>query len=322
MTLLTSQLLSVPAIWYRSSNPRTIYNVFRVFSTACLRVEKLKKEQSLRGQSQSYKQTSANDWVVAVIKGADERTPRWRHLCALGGLLIGLKSPDGPSVSLSCSVTVEEAIIKAVNASLHDSGIEHVEVNNTLACVLGNVHDLLDQHQKRLFDFGRLLPRLINAIYVSKDCLHSGFFLSTIDADVIQHGASKFGWPLHSPSFFQLQQLSTGPLFSVLGSLSRFVAFAVEEAYPSDCLAKTTTDLAGFTRCLCVQWRQNKLSEIDSAEESTYLAQETVRESLPLLWRVLRSSMFSAIVILKSLLGRTVTDTRLPQDIGEFSVAL
>ena len=77
------------------------------------------------------------------------------------------------------------------------------------------------------------------------------------------------------------------------------------------------TDLSAFTRSLCVQWRQNKLSEIDITEESMFLSEESLRTTIPLLWRVLNSSMYAIVIVLRSLLGRVLGDNRIPNEDGK-----
>jgi len=108
----------------------------------------------------------------------------------------------------------------------------------------------------------------------------------------------------------------SGPLMSALGSLSRLTACSVEQVQQVDLLLRALADMSNFARCLCVQWRLNKLSEIDHAEEPVYLNDETMRTTLPRLWRVLRSSLFSIVTILRALLGRVLNDPNMPLDKG------
>lgn len=49
-------------------------------------------------------------------------------------------------------------------------------------------------------------------------------------------------------------------------------------------------------------------------KESIYLSEETLKATIPILWRVLKSIMFTIIIVLRSLLGRLLGDKRIPAD--------
>ena len=232
----------------------------------------------------------------------------------MGGLLLGLATQDGERLSLSVKHTIEGAIVKAVNLALRDSASDNPLAVKTLAVVLSHVFDLLGENHKHELDHDLLLPRLCHSAFFDIEGLHSGYFLGTMDADVIQATSSKFDWSTKSATYTRVQRVASGPLFESLGSMSRLIAFSAENVENLDLLAVMIQDISAFARCLCVQWRQNKLSEIDITEETTFLSDETLRTSLPLLWRVLKSSMFASIVILRSVLGRALRDSKLPMD--------
>ena len=63
-----------------------------------------------------------------------------------------------------------------------------------------------------------------------------------------------------------------------------------------------------FVRTLLVQWRQNKLSEVDPSEESEFLDAESLKTSIPDLWRLLRATMFSITIVLRAVLARVLND--------------
>lgn len=255
--------------------------------------------------------SGADEWAVAVVKGTDGgSSPRWRHLCVLAGLLIGFDGRD--KISASLRRKLESATIKAVNLALQDGETANELARNSVAMVLSHVFDLLGNAEKMILDHDGLLPILYQAPLFSKDGLHSGYFLSNIDADILQKGDMKFEWSSKSSTYVQCQRMATGPLISSLGSLSRLTAFSVEHIQNVDFIPTMVKDLSNFTRSLCVQWRQNKLSEIDITEETSFLTDDALRTTLPILWRVLKSSMFAIVIMLRPLLGRVLGDPRLP----------
>lgn len=251
------------------------------------------------------------------MKGADDRSPRWRHLCVLAGLLIGFQRRGKESISTSLQRKLQIATIKAVNLALQEGEASNELAGNSIAMMLCHVFDLLSDSEKMNLDSNLLLSILIHASFFSKEGLQYGYFLSTIDSDVIQRGGMKFDWSTKSSTYVQCQRMTTGPLIASLGSLSRLTAFCVENVQNADLLSNMITSLSAFTRSLLVQWRQNKLSEIDITEESMYLSEESLRTTLPLLWRVLRSTMFAVVIVLRSLLFRVLGDNRMPADGGK-----
>ena len=220
---------------------------------------------------------------------------------------------------MSLRGTLENAVVTAANLALEEVERSNELVTSSIAIMLASVFDLLNRSHKENINYDLLLPILVQGPYFSKEGLYSGYLLSTTDVDVVQTDGSKFDWSTMSSTYVQLQRVASGPLVSSLGSLSRLTAVSVEKVQDIELLVVVMDDLSAFTRSLRIQWRQNKLSEIDIMEEAIFLSNETLRTSLPLLWRVLKSSMFAIVVILQSLLGRTIRDTKMPLDTGEGS---
>ena len=227
------------------------------------------------------------------------------------GLLIGFEGRSQHTISATLRKKLEIATVKAANPSLLDGEAANEFAGNSIALMLGQVFDTLSYTQKSMLNHDLLLPILYHAPFSMKDGLHSGYFLSTIDADILQTKEMKFDWSRTSPTYIQCQRMATGPLITSLGSLSRLIAFSVEHVRDVDILLTMLADLVVFTRSLCVQWRQNKLSEIDVTEEKSFLGNETLTGTMPLLWNVLRSTIFAVVIILRSLLGRTLEDARM-----------
>ncbi|KAK4695620.1 hypothetical protein P7C71_g2161, partial [Lecanoromycetidae sp. Uapishka_2] len=313
VTLLTSQLLSAPSIWQRPDGLRTTLRILSIFNSAAIQ---LVHQEDSPVSSSSLPTRSAlgrEEWAIAVIKGADERSPRWRHLCVLAGLLIGFEGRRQQALSTSLRKTLESATVKAVNLALQEEGPSTDFVSNSIAIVLSHVFDLLSDWEKMNLNHDLLLPILYHAPFFAKEGLHSGYFLSTIDADVVQDAGRKFDWSAKSSTYVQCQRMATGPLVSSLGSLSRLIAFSVEKIQNVELLFTMIKELVSFTRILGVQWQQNKLCEIDITDEATFLSNETLKTTLPLLWRVLKSTMFAIVITLRSLLGRLLGDATIAE---------
>lgn len=318
LTLLTTQLLSAPAIWSRPPGLHTAVRVLSVFNSAGIQVLKNEQSSLVTNHFSSRTNLAKEDWIIAVIKGADERTPRWRHLLALSGLLLGFEGQERRGISDSLRMKLESAIVKALNLALqeNESGDE-VAVNGLIMAVC-HFFSLLSEHHKNGINYNILLPRLSWAPFFSTEGLHFGYFLSAMDADIVEGPSRKFDWSVKSSTYLQVQRIGSSPLIASLGSLSRVIAYSIGHVQNMELLPALIDDISAFTKSLCIQWRQNKLSEIDLKEETMYLSDEAIHTSLPLIWRVLKSSMFSIVVILKSLLERVIEDARVPMDSGKY----
>lgn len=119
---------------------------------------------------------------------------------------------------------------------------------------------------------------------------------------------------MKSSSFHQVKNLTARPLLSSMGSLSRLMAHAAEAVTNPWLIQTMVDDLASFTKSVATQWRQNKLSHIDASDEQASLHDETLRTTLPVLWKLLKSSLFTTVIVLKSVLGRVLNDRVLAAD--------
>lgn len=318
VTLLTSQLLSAPSIWQRPDGLRTTIGILSIFNSAAIHLVQSEDSPEANRPNLARQGLGREEWAVAVVKGADDRSPRWRHLCVLTGLLIGFEGRGKQSIPRLLRRKLENATVKAVNLALQEGEASNEVAGNSIGMMLSHVFDLLSDGEKMNLDSNLLLPILIHSPFFSKEGLQYGYFLSTIDSDVVQRRGMKFDWSPKSSTYVQCQRMATGPLIASLGSLSRLIAFCVETVSNMDLLSNMVTDLSAFSRSLCVQWRQNKVSEIDVTEESLYLSEESLKATMPLLWRVLQSTMFAVIIVLRSLLGRVLGDNRMPADGAPF----
>ena len=247
-------------------------------------------------------------WLKAVVHGADEKSPRWKHVLVIGGLLLGFENHDRNGLPKTLRRTLESAMIKATNLALQE--VKDVEDSSraSIPMALGYVFDVLDASAKTQIQHDLLLPLLVETMLYSKLGLRWGYFLGTMDVDVLQDANGKFGWSPNSLSYSHVQQMASSPVFSSLGGLSRLAGFCISKVKDKGLVQKTSEDLAAFTRSLCVQWRQNKLSEVDITEEQVYLNDASMRESLPLLWQILKSTLFAVVIMETSLLGRVIGD--------------
>lgn len=278
------------------------------FNTAAVTILHNEEQDEPRTPASRRTGLDREAWVKAVVGGADEKSPRWRHLLLLGGVLLGFEGQNRQGLPITMKTKLESALVKAAQLSLQERDPQDRLAGYCVVFVLNHCFELLSDFERTQIDYDVLLPAAIEATYFSPEGLEAGYFLGAIDRDVKQVDGQKFNWSPKSPTFVHVREVTAKPLISSLGPLSRLIAHAVENARDPDHASTAVDSLATLVRTLIVQWRQNKLSEVDAAEEAEFLDQETVKETLPTLWRLLRTSMFSTVIVLRAVLGRTLND--------------
>lgn len=263
---------------------------------------------------------SIQEWVRAVIKGADERSLPSQHLLVLGGLLIGFGGQDEDFLSTALGCDVQSAFVKALNLSVVETPATDEVLLSSITLALNHAFAYISDLERSNIDYDRVLPILMNSTLHSNDGLRSGYFLGAADAEIKQISNKQFNWPKGSGSFRQIETTLSSPLVSSLGPLSRLIAHTIEQVRDPWLVMSAVEDLADFSRRLLAQWRQNKLSEIDASEEAEFLHEEARRETVPAMWRLLKATLFAVVVVLRSATGRVMGDGVLAADDSEVAL--
>ncbi|KAF4553399.1 Hypothetical protein D9617_7g031260 [Elsinoe fawcettii] len=320
VTLLLSQILDAPALWTRPDGLRFCLSFMGVFHSAVKRVIQGDIDAAERKEKnrQSYQipdepRIPLVQWVRAVLEGLDDRSPRSRHLLALGGILVGLGHDEDNFATSAIKLAVQEAFVKATNASLHDRNEDELG-QQVVALTLNHAFPYLSDFERSRLDYDELLPLLMQALLHSPEGLRSGYFLQAIDTEVHQATGTQFNWSASSGTYHQVRKMLSGPLVQSMGALSRLIAHAAENVKDSWLVSSMVDDVAEFAGNMHKSWRHNKLSEIDTADEEQYLTPEARQTTLPELWRLLRSSLFALVIVLRSAVGRLLADRTLGSD--------
>ena len=96
-----------------------------------------------------------------------------------------------------------------------------------------------------------------------------------------------------------------------MGPLARLIAYTLGNVNDTSLLQQISQDLLTLTSTLDRLWRHIKLSEVHISEESIYLDKTTIERTIPQLWRMLRSILFSVTVVLRAVLDRVINDSSL-----------
>ncbi|KAI5362267.1 hypothetical protein Slin15195_G059180 [Septoria linicola] len=320
VTLLTSQLLSAPAIWAHPEGLRScmrMISVFHAASQALIKHENAVKDKvpdAEFSQLQHERTLAKDDWIEAVIKGADDHSPRWRHLLAIAGLLLGFGAAEDEQISNAMRHKLGSALVTAANLALEET-LEY----NKLGCggislVLNHCFPVLSNYERSKLDYDLLLPVLMKTTFHSAEGLQSAYFLGALDRDILVTGNGKLRWPDDSTSFQQISQLSSGPLVKSLGPLARLIGHTIEQVREYWLVTAALDDLSNFGKTLITQWRQNRLSGVEVSEQIEYLDEHTITTTAPALFRLLQSVLFSSVIIMRSVLGRMLGDSSLASD--------
>lgn len=320
VTLLTSQLLVAPAIWNRPDGLAICLRIISIFNTAAITVQRFELESSQSVQPQQGGGISCDDWATAVVKGADEKSPRWKHLLVIGGVLLGMEAQGRQGVSTGLRLTLENALVTATNLALVDPARDGILGAESIVLTLNHTFELLSNGIRGLLNYDLLAPLLIH-VMLGTEGYHGAYFIGAVDTDVRPAPNNQFEFSARSPSFFNLQRVASKPLITSMGPLSRLVAHSITHLQDSSQISIILDDLMAFTSTLATQWRRNKLSELDPTEVDVFLTQETSRVTFPVLWQLLKSAMFATTVILRSIIGRSLVDPVLASDVAIPSIA-
>ncbi|KAF7888867.1 hypothetical protein EAF00_009167 [Botryotinia globosa] len=313
ISLLTSHLLTAPAIWNNTDGLRLCLRIISVFNTAAITV--CKNEVESRNEQPPYDAyqprkgggIGSDDWARSVIKGADERSPRWQHILVIAGVLLGMENGGRHGLSSGLRSTLERALVTAVNLALENPMRDGILAAESIVLALNHAFPLLSDGVRAGLNYDSLVMIMVRSV-TALEGYQDGVFLQYIDGDVKQVPGDKFDWSSKSPSFIQLQKQASSPILSSMGPLSRLIAHAIENMTNPLLAIEIREHLLSFSGRLLEGWKRNKLSEIDPSEEAAFLTPETLQMTAPVLWQVLKSAMFATVVILQGLVGRTMLD--------------
>jgi hypothetical protein len=292
-----------------------------VFHSAMLAIIKKEDEAAIQDQTLDYtafpspeEPLPREEWMRAVIKGADERSMRWKHMMVLGGLLVGAGSVDEERLSSSMRTTLEHSLVQATNLAI-------VEVRNgdelgaqCVTLALNHSFPFLSDYERSQLDYSLLLPILVGSAFFSSEGLQAAYFLGAVDLDITELPDKSLNWSPKSMSYFQIEKILSRPLVTALGPLSRLIAHAVENVSNPWTIQTMIDDLAGFTKSLLTQWRQCRLSNIEAHVETQVFGKESLEVTIPGLWRLLRVTLFGLVIVLRGAVGRILNDPILAAD--------
>jgi hypothetical protein len=148
-----------------------------------------------------------DDWIRAIVVGADDRSQRWKHLVVLGGLLIGIGNLEEKGMDLywasAMRKRVEAALVRATNLALtevRDRSEADGLGGQTITLVLNHCFGCIADVERTHIDYDLLLPVLIATAYYSNEGFQSAYFLGGLDLDVRVTQSGKLDWSVSTCS--------------------------------------------------------------------------------------------------------------------------
>jgi hypothetical protein len=158
ITILTGQLLTAPALWHRPEGLQTCLRLMGVFHSAILALLRREEEDAIDSQSQWYPTPTQgipkDAWIKAVLKGADEKSPAWKHVMVISGLLLGVGQREDERLSPSIRDTLEQALVSSVNQALQEirSGEEELAAH-CVTLALNHTFGTISDFERSLIDY-------------------------------------------------------------------------------------------------------------------------------------------------------------------------
>ena len=297
-------------------------------------------ELEVRGEAGAM---GVQEWITAVVKGANRNVPRWKHILLLGGVLSAIRDGwdgqggkgksgaggvaggvgGGGNAYLIPRVTrrsLEDAFCRAVNLSVESGsaaatapgggisakpgkGLE----SDVLSLILSHSINHLSPRATTLIDYDALLPVVVRSIFYSSEGFQSGYFLSKIENDVVMRDGL-LSWPAKSNSLLELQHRLSRPLFTSMSSVARLASTCVRESKSPGSIHILLDRMNEFTQTLTAQWNMTRLSGVSLVDEPRLIDPESRRATMPVVWQMLKMFLFTAVLVVSEVSTRLVKE--------------
>ncbi|KAF8455413.1 hypothetical protein BGX38DRAFT_1168767 [Terfezia claveryi] len=316
VTLLTTQILTAPAVWTSPDPLHASLQVFGTFQSATLG----KMELEVRGEAGAM---GVQEWITAVVKGANRNVPRWKHILLLGGVLSAIRDGRDGQGGKGKSGTGGVAggvggggnaylIPRVTRRSLEDAFCRAVNLrkdleSDVLSLILSHSINHLSPRAKMLIDYDALLLVVVRSIFYSSEGFQSGYFLSKIENDVVMKDGL-LSWPAKSNSLLELQHRLSRPLFTSMSSVARLASMCVRESKSPGSIHILLDRMNEFTQTLTAQWNMTRLSGVSLVDEPRLLDPESRRATMPVVWQILKMVLFTAVLVVSEVSARLIKE--------------
>lgn len=119
----------------------------------------IREEKSNVEAERTYTRLSLDDWIAAVVQGANrkaagaERGAAWREALVLGGLLLAFRSTDGEVLCRRSRKLIVGVLVEKVNAAAQEVAGPDDLGGHALSLLLNYTFGLLEEREKAAFDW-------------------------------------------------------------------------------------------------------------------------------------------------------------------------
>lgn len=96
---------------------------------------------------------SLEEWVTAAVKGANERSQRWKHLMVLGGLRLGLEGNEELESPSTLKRKLDNAFVKAINLAIEETKNGEELGAHAIALVINHTFPVLPDFERSQIDY-------------------------------------------------------------------------------------------------------------------------------------------------------------------------
>lgn len=313
--VLTSQLLTARAIWHRPDGLRTAIRIISIYNTAATRVHEHEhgNEPTTANGPREGGGLQCDEWTRAIVKGADDRSRRWQHLLVLTGVLMGMEGNDKRALSRSLRNTLETAVVTAANLAFDQHMADGPLAGPSIVMSLNFAFPLLSDFHRTQINCNALLPVAIRSV-TGEEGFRGAQFLEAIGREAVETPGNIISWPATSSSFNALRDMDQRPLVGNLGPLCKLAGFAIQNATDTRVVLEAQESLLLFSRRVLDTWQHMACSDIDPATEGSRLSLETLQQTWPVLWQVLKKLLFGIVAVLQPMVSRSLLDPNMFND--------
>jgi hypothetical protein len=176
ISLLTNQLLVAPALWHRPEGLQTCLRLMGVFHSAAVQLLRREEQDAQDSQAQLYQTPQRGmekeAWVRAVMKGADEKSPTWKHTIVAAGLLLGFGAPEDERLGWSLRHSIDQLLVQSVNISLGQIRQEGDEIaGHCITLALNHTFAMLPDFERSILDYNVSVSRLVWKMLTIEDVI-------------------------------------------------------------------------------------------------------------------------------------------------------
>ncbi|KLU93147.1 peroxin 8, partial [Magnaporthiopsis poae ATCC 64411] len=317
ISLLTTELLSSPAVWNRPTAPplATCMRLLAMFRSAAAHFHAKYLEYLSRPPYTCPEHISSDLWANAVSRGLHHQPERWKHLFVLTGVLAGLQDAGARDSLIDTTGQVEVAVANATRLALAEVGAmtdaDHASLAEA-AITLAVAHAcprLLDTPAQLELGLDDLVPVILKSVFSHPEGLQDCAFMGDMGADAGFDAAGRFDWPQTSRSFRDLKLVAANPLVVALGPVARVLALAVLHTGSIAAITRVRNDLVALAVRIANIWGSNRLSIME--HDPARVSPATQEHALPILFTLQRNILFACAVVMRAIVVRAIGDNRL-----------